>query len=138
MEDDELAQIRARRMGGMGGGGVAGGMAGMPSGRAGGNSAEDEEKKAQMEEMRKTMLMSILDGEARERLSRISMVKAEKARAVEDLVIRMAQTGQIRGKVSENQLIDLLGNIADSKQETKITYNRRRFDDDEEEEEWNL
>ncbi|ORZ36674.1 PDCD5-related protein [Catenaria anguillulae PL171] len=51
------------------------------------------------EEMRKTMLMSILDTEARERLARIAIVKPANARAVEDMVIRMAQTGQLRGKV---------------------------------------
>lgn len=39
------------------------------------------------------------------------MVKADKARAVEDLLIRLAQSNQLRGKVSEQQLIDLLGKI---------------------------
>jgi programmed cell death protein 5 len=39
------------------------------------------------------------------------MVKADKARAVEDLLIRMAQSGQLRSKVSEKQLIDLLGQL---------------------------
>lgn len=39
------------------------------------------------------------------------MVKAEKARAVEDLLIRLAQSNQLRNKVSEQQLIDLLGQI---------------------------
>lgn len=39
------------------------------------------------------------------------MVKAEKARAVEDLLIRMAQTNQLRNKVTESQLIDLLGQL---------------------------
>lgn len=36
-----------------------------------------------MEEMRANMLYQILNNEARERLSRISMVKASKARAIE-------------------------------------------------------
>lgn len=39
------------------------------------------------------------------------MVKADKARAVEDLLIRLAQSNQLRSKVSEQQLIDLLGQI---------------------------
>lgn len=39
------------------------------------------------------------------------MVKADKARAVEDLLIRMAQTNQLRNKVTESQLIDLLGQL---------------------------
>jgi len=49
------------------------------------------------------------------------MVKADKARGVEDLLLRMAQTGQLRGKVSESQLIDLLEQInQQAKPETKI------------------
>ncbi|GBC05905.1 hypothetical protein RclHR1_00650024 [Rhizophagus clarus] len=85
------------------------------------------------------MLSQILDNEARERLARISMVKAEKARAVEDLLIRMAQTGQLRGKVNESQLIEILEQInQQQKPETKIVYNRRKFDDDEDEDDFNL
>lgn len=50
------------------------------------------------------------------------MVKTDKARAIEDLLIRMAQTGQLGGKVSESQLINLLEQInQQQKPETKIT-----------------
>jgi programmed cell death protein 5 len=52
-------------------------------------------------------------------VGRIQMVKADKARAVEDLLIRMAQTNQLRSKVTENQLIDLLGQI--NRQESSAT-----------------
>ncbi|RKO86066.1 double-stranded DNA-binding domain-containing protein [Blyttiomyces helicus] len=127
MEDSELAAIRARRMAEMrstqAGGPARGPSAqamGLPGSPAGG--AEDAEKRSQMEEMRRAMLIQILDNEARERLARIKIVKAEKARGVEDLLIRMAQTGQLRGKVNEPQLIDLLGQIAEqSETKTKIT-----------------
>ncbi|CAG8780579.1 7606_t:CDS:2, partial [Racocetra persica] len=97
------------------------------------SSEDDGEKKRQQEETRQTLLTQILDNEARERLARISIVKAEKARAVEDLLIRMAQSGQLRGKVSESQLIDLLQQInQQQKPEKKIVYdrNRRKFDED--------
>ncbi|RIB01018.1 hypothetical protein C2G38_2051205 [Gigaspora rosea] len=43
-------------------------------------------------------LIHILGNEARERLARISIVKVEKARTVEDLLIRMARPGRLRGK----------------------------------------
>ncbi|KAI9175835.1 hypothetical protein H9P43_006199 [Blastocladiella emersonii ATCC 22665] len=144
MDDSELAQIRARRMAelqarkaassGGAGGMDLGGMVGSGAGGMKGGNGEDDAKKAQAEEMRKTMLMSILDNEARERLSRIAIVKPSNARAVEDMVLRMAQTGQLRGKVTEDQLIDLLGNISDAKAETKVVFNRRRAldsDDDD-------
>ncbi|KNE68427.1 hypothetical protein AMAG_13081 [Allomyces macrogynus ATCC 38327] len=142
MDDAELAQIRARRMAELqarkpqagGAGGLPGGFSMPPGGAAGRGNGEDEEKKAAAEEMRKTMLMSVLDNDARERLARIAIVKPQNARAVEDMVLRMAQTGQLRGKVDEDQLIDLLGNISESKQSTKIVYNRRKAldsDDDD-------
>ncbi|KAJ3411349.1 hypothetical protein HDV05_002370 [Chytridiales sp. JEL 0842] len=117
MEDDELAAIRARRMAEMrGSSGAIGGMGGakLPAGLSPAQAPGSEDqaaKKAQMDEMRRTMLAQLLDNEARERLARISIVKPEKARAVEDLLIRMAQTGQIRDKVKESMLIDLLGQL---------------------------
>ncbi|KAJ3067488.1 hypothetical protein HDU98_009290 [Podochytrium sp. JEL0797] len=140
--DDELAQIRAKRMQEMRGG-PAGGSSGssLPAGltAAKGPSGEgnDEAKMQQMEEMRRTMLIQLLDNSARERLARISIVKQEKARAVEDLLIRMAQGGQIKGKINEAQLIDFLEQLNEqqaSKQESKIKITRRNVvdsDDDE-------
>ncbi|KAF9399605.1 hypothetical protein BGX21_005938 [Mortierella sp. AD011] len=135
MEDDELEQIRARRMAELKAqsGGAGSNMGGFPAGLSGGKKDdEDKAKKSQMEEMRRTMLVQILDGEARERLSRIAIVKAEKARAVEDLLIRMAQGGQVRSKITEKQLIELLEQVnQQTKSETKIVYNRRHYDSDD-------
>ncbi|ORZ22809.1 PDCD5-related protein [Lobosporangium transversale] len=133
MEDDELQQIRARRMAELRAqsGGSGSSTGGLPAGLSGGKDDDDEKsKKSQMEEMRRTMLIQILDGEARERLSRIAIVKPDKARAVEDLLIRMAQGGQVRSKITETQLIELLEQVnQQTKSETKIVYNRRRYDD---------
>jgi programmed cell death protein 5 len=50
------------------------------------------------------------------------MVKADKARAVEDMLLRMAQSNQLRSKVTEKQLIDLLGQI--NQQESSATQTR--------------
>jgi programmed cell death protein 5 len=69
-------------------------------------------------------------------VGRIQMVKADKARAVEDLLIRMAQSNQLRSKVTEKQLIDLLGQINQqdsTSSQTRIVYNRRQYDDSDEE-----
>ncbi|KAJ3100763.1 hypothetical protein HDU97_001934 [Phlyctochytrium planicorne] len=137
MEDDELAAIRAKRMAQMRGasGPAAGGMGGFPVGMpgapGGAGGKDDEEKRSQMEEMRRQMLTQLLDGEARERLARISIVKADKARAVEDLLIRMAQGGQMRGKVNEKMLIDLLEQINETKTEAKYNVRRRADDSDD-------
>lgn len=83
------------------------------------------------------MLSSILNSEARERLARISIVKEDKARKVEEMLLRMAQQGQIRGKVTEQQLIDLLAQISQSEAApSKITFSRRRMDDSESDEDF--
>ncbi|KAI8643762.1 PDCD5-related protein [Parasitella parasitica] len=132
MEDDELQAIRARRLaelqGNQGGSSQSSGSSGIPSM---GRSNEGDEKKEQMEDMRRNMLYQILDNSARERLGRIQMVKADKARAVEDLLIRMAQSNQLRSKVTEKQLIDFLGQLNNQSSSSKQTtiYNRRHSDD---------
>ncbi|EGF79537.1 hypothetical protein BATDEDRAFT_25945 [Batrachochytrium dendrobatidis JAM81] len=142
MEDSELAAIRARRMAEMkaqSGGSQSSDLSSiLGQQRAGSGDAAAEAKKNDQEEMRRNMVYQILDNGARERLARIKMVKGDKARAVEDMLIRMAQTGQIRGKVGESQLIDLLEQINTHQQSsTKITYNRRR-DEHSDEEDWDL
>ena len=59
-------------------------------------------------------------------VSRISIVKPEKGKVVEDHLIRMAQSGQLQGKIDEKQLISLLERISDQeRQETKITVRER-------------
>lgn len=87
----------------------------------------------QQEEMREGMLTQILTSEARVRLSRIAMVKPDKARHVEEAVINMARIGQIRGKIDEPQLIQILeqisGPVEDSK--PKIVVARRPYEDDD-------
>lgn len=105
-------------------------------GSAGGE--KDAEKQQQMLEMKHSMLTQILSNEARERLARIRIVKADKATAIEDMLIRMAKGGQIRGRVTEQQLIDMLGQISDQNSSApKVKFTRRQMDDSDEEE-WDL
>ncbi|TQD96200.1 hypothetical protein C1H46_018183 [Malus baccata] len=73
------------------------------------------------------MLSQIVSGEARERIARIALVKPEKARGVEDVILRAAQMGQIVEKVSEERLISLLEQINNqTNKQTKVTIPRRR------------
>lgn len=71
-------------------------------------------------------------------MSRIALVKPDKARRVEDMLINTARAGRLGGKVSEDQLIDLLGKISteQASAKTKVTIQRRRmnFEDEEEDE----
>ncbi|XP_010538241.1 PREDICTED: programmed cell death protein 5 isoform X3 [Tarenaya hassleriana] len=66
------------------------------------------------------------------RVARIALVKPDKARGVEDVLLRAAQTGQIVEKVSEERLISLLEQInSQTTKRTKVTIQRRRGVDDD-------
>ncbi|KAG6556728.1 hypothetical protein Mapa_001671 [Marchantia paleacea] len=126
MDDPELAAIRQRRMQEMmakSGGGAGGSF---PQNKE--QQDAQEEQKREAEERRQMMLARVLSSEARERLSRIALVKPDKARGVEDLILRSAQYGQITEKVSEERLISLLEQINEQTQKktTKVTIQRRR------------
>nr|GMD87793.1 DNA-binding protein DDB_G0278111-like [Ipomoea batatas] len=55
-------------------------------------------------------------------VARIALVKPEKARGVEDVILRAAQFGQISEKVSEEKLIQLLEQInTQTTKQTKVT-----------------
>ncbi|GAK67850.1 DNA-binding TFAR19-related protein [Moesziomyces antarcticus] len=148
MEDDELQAIRAARMAELRGSGSGGASSGGPSapsegfggnaGAAGGKGQEDQA--AQQEEMKRQMLSRILDTDARERLSRIGLVKPQKARQITDLLIRMAQQGQIRGRITEDQLIGLLDQVdqASSGDAGKITFTRKKTVQDDDDSDFDL
>ncbi|XP_068665575.1 uncharacterized protein [Aristolochia californica] len=121
MDDPELEAIRQRR------------MQELMAQRSLGNEQSSEQQAAQetakreADEQRQMMLSQILSSEARERLARIALVKPEKARGVEDVILRAAQMGQIAEKVSEERLISLLEQInTKTSKQTKVTIQRRR------------
>ncbi|KAG6581408.1 Programmed cell death protein 5 [Cucurbita argyrosperma subsp. argyrosperma] len=128
MDDPELEAIRQRRMQEL--------MAqrGVGSQNNPEQQKAQEEAKSEAEERRQMMLSQILSMQARERLARIALVKPEKARGVEDVILRAAQMGQIVEKVSEERLITLLEQINNqTTKQTKVTIQRRRsvLDDDD-------
>jgi len=82
------------------------------------------------------MLQACMTAGARERLARIALVKPEKARSVEDGVLRMAQRGQISEPVSEDRLVQMLegnsgGAAGEGRRGPKITIQRRNMLDDD-------
>jgi len=133
MDDPELEAIRQQRMQQMMGQGGGGG-GGMPGGMDPEKAQQEQEQKQQQEDQRSSMLASVLQPAARERLNRIRLVKESKARKVEDMILQMAQQGKIQNKVSEEQLIQWLGQINEKTEtKTKVNIQRRRsaFDDDD-------
>ncbi|KXL45586.1 hypothetical protein M433DRAFT_64590 [Acidomyces richmondensis BFW] len=129
MSDADLEAIRqARRQelqSQQGGGGSQG------PGRGG---QEDEQKKREAE-VRTSILSQILDPAAADRLGRIRLVKASRAEDVENRLIMLARSGQLRNRVTEEQLKELLNAVSEQSQEaeSKVTVQRRKggWDDDD-------
>ncbi|KAI9718011.1 MAG: hypothetical protein M1828_007001 [Chrysothrix sp. TS-e1954] len=131
MSDADLEEIRRARLQqlqqqGGGGGGNGGG---------GGGQEEQEQQKQQESEARSHILGQILDPDAADRLGRIRMVKETRATDVENRLIMLARSGQLRQKVTEAQLKDILNAVSEQteqQQQSKIVVNRRKaWDDDD-------
>ncbi|KAF3390581.1 hypothetical protein F1880_008950 [Penicillium rolfsii] len=82
-------------------------------------------------------MSQILDPAAADRLGRIRLVKESRAVDIENRLMMLAQTGQIRQKVTEEQLKELLNAVAENQrkeeEEHKIVITRRKggWDDDD-------
>ncbi|KAK9381686.1 PDCD5-related protein [Kockiozyma suomiensis] len=139
MDDSELQAIRQARLqelqkqrqAGSGAGGAG----------AGAGAGDQAAKKANEDDARSAMIAQILTPAARERLSRIRIVRQQKANGVEDLLIRMARSGQIQNRVDEDELISLLDQISQQESkanETKIVYQTRRYNYDDDDDDLDL
>ncbi|KAL1851857.1 hypothetical protein Plec18167_007641 [Paecilomyces lecythidis] len=128
MADAELEEIRRARLAQLQ---QQGGARGSPAG----GSSQDEQRQQAAEERRAAILNQILEPEAADRLGRIRLVKESRAVDVENRLIMLAQTGQLRQKVTEDQLKELLNAVAENQreEEQKIVINRRKggWDDDD-------
>ncbi|OOF98587.1 hypothetical protein ASPCADRAFT_402942 [Aspergillus carbonarius ITEM 5010] len=127
MADAELEEIRRARLA----------QLQQQGGARGGSDGNQEEQRRQAEaERRTTILNQILEPEAADRLGRIRLVKESRAADVESRLLMLAQSGQLRQKVSEDQLKQLLNAMAENQrkdeEEHKIVISRRGgWDDDD-------
>jgi len=104
------------------------------SGGASGSGPSPDDQKDAEAEARASLLAQILTPEAAERLGRIRLVKAARATDVETRLIMLARSGQLRGRVTEEQLKEILGAVAEHEETSgrgKITVTRRKGWDDE-------
>eukprot|EP01032_Pedospumella_encystans_P009268 gene9268-10926_t len=98
-----------------------------------------QQQKAQYEEKRASILDQILEPAAKERLSRLSIVKKDKVRAIEDTLITAATSGKLPGRVTDEQLIALLAQseggdaAAAGGKKSSVIVQRRKYGFDEEE-----
>ena len=118
----------ALKKSGFSSGGGGGGNGGSGSGS---NANDAAEKREQQEEARRNMLASLLTAEAKERLARVSMVRPENARAVENHIINLARQRKLQDRVDEGVLVAMLEQVSDQAKEfggavKKVTIVRKK------------
>ncbi|MCS4542177.1 MAG: DNA-binding protein [Euryarchaeota archaeon] len=79
-----------------------------------------EQLRQQIELQKRAILRQILTPDARARLTNIKMVKPEFAEQLELQLIQLAQTGQLKSQINDEQLKELLRKIEGRKKEIKI------------------
>lgn len=111
MVDDELAELRRRKMEQM-----------QRQAMSSQQGMEDEAaRQQQIDAQVRAALMEILEPEARERLNTIKLTRPEFAKAVEQQLVMLAQSGRIRQRITDEQLKGLLTQLTPSKKEFRIT-----------------
>ena len=94
---------------------------------------QQEQKRQEAEarqEQRRSIVRSVLEPEALERLNRIGLVKPEKQQRLEELILANVQRGGIRQKIDQGTFVNLLQQIEKSEITSTIQFKRRAFDDD--------
>ncbi|KAH0373316.1 hypothetical protein KCU65_g685, partial [Aureobasidium melanogenum] len=127
MSDADLEQIRRARLQEMQ-------QQQGQSGGQGGQGGEQEQKQQREAEARASILSQILEPDAADRLGRIRLVKASRAEDVENRLIMLARSGQLRQKISEAQLKDILGAMSEQqekKETVKVSRRKGGWDDDD-------
>lgn len=82
---------------------------------------EQKEKLEEMKRQRKKILKKVLTSDAMERLGRVRLANSEVAEQLESYLVRLKQTGQIRNKITEDKLKQILKTVKDeSKQDWNI------------------
>ena len=80
-------------------------------------------QQAEMEAQIQAILRKILEPEARERLSRVKLVRPELAQQVELILIQLYQAGQIRERIDDARLKRILAQIdARTRREFRIKW----------------
>jgi len=104
--DDELEALRRKRMA-----------------QLQRSSVEDQrraQQQQQVERQKQSIIRQILTPEARQRLTNIKMVKPEFAEELEMQLIQLAQSGRLRGQVTDEQLKRTLEQLQGQRREIKI------------------
>jgi len=79
-----------------------------------------QEARRQIEAQKKAILRTILEPEARERLSRVKLAHPDIAEAVENQLIVLAQSRRLTTKISDEMLKEILKRALPKRREPKI------------------
>lgn len=80
-----------------------------------------EEQAAQQEAAVERLLQQLLDSEARERLTRIRMSRPEFAERVTRQLVALAQSGRLQGRLSDDDLRQILAQLTPKDRDPTIT-----------------
>src|SRR5437867_11271041 len=105
--DEELEALRRRRLAEMQ--------------RAAVDDQRRTQQQQQAERQKQSIIRQILTPEARQRLTNIRMVKPEFAEELELQLIQLAQSGRLKGQVTDDQLKRTLEQLQGQKREIKIS-----------------
>ncbi len=85
------------------------------------HQAADDAQARHAEELQKEAIMrTLLTPEARERLVRVKMARADFGAQVETIIMQLAQQGRITQKLSEEMLLSLLRQVKGEKRDFNI------------------
>ncbi len=108
MEDDrELEELRRRKMAEL-------------QGQAGQEEQVQAMQRAEAESQKQAVLRTILEPEARERLTRVRMARPDVADNLENQLLSLYQAGRVRSKIDDETLRQLLARITPKSREPTI------------------
>jgi programmed cell death protein 5 len=84
-------------------------------------SNEQEEARRQLETQKRQAMLQILTPEARSRLANLRLTRPEMVDQIEIQLIQLAQMGRIKSKITDDQLKELLKNLAGKKRDINIS-----------------
>jgi len=79
---------------------------------------QNQAQQQQVDAALKVITSQILDGEARERLTNLKVARPDLARQLEMYLAQLHQSGQLRTKITDEQLVMILRKLAERRETT--------------------